>query len=260
MKALAADPKDRYASAEALRAALVRRPRVWPRAAVATVLTLGVLALGAAVLAPWRSSGQPAPPPLAGAPLDGRLEVLAFTPEEMVKALKLSTQKMRNPITQDGVLPLRRGEQVRLVAELDQPAYVYLVWVDGQGKATALYSSQPVPVSWLAWPGESEVRALKGPAGRETAVLLARRTPLPPGTRVEDLLKDLPAPTTGSGPDLEEVRVVDGREVPGTSGWTRGLDETSQVPDDPLSQLVARLRPHFDLIHAYRFAYEGGGP
>jgi hypothetical protein len=64
---------------------------------------------------------------------------------------------MRNPITQDGTLPLRRGEQVRLVAALDRLAYVYLVWVDAQGKADALYlrpgpdgdSSQPVPVPGL---------------------------------------------------------------------------------------------------------------
>lgn len=273
MKALAADPKDRYASAEEFRKALVGLTRVRPRAAVAAVTALGLLALLTAGLAlGWlRPPPDPQPPAVAvptdPGPLDGRLEVLAWTPQELVDALRLPTWNRSTPIT-DGVLPLRKGEQVRLVARLDRPAFVYLVWIDGQGKPTTLYPRaapaggipQAEPLPGLSWPGESKVRDLKGPSGRESAILLARQTPLPPGTRVEDLLKDLPAPRADSGPPLEQVKIVGGREVPGTTGRNRGLGEVSHDPDDPLSPLLARLKPHFELIHVYRFAYEGGTP
>jgi serine/threonine protein kinase len=38
-----------------------------------------------------------------------------------------------------GVLPLRPGDAVRIEATVDRPAYLYLVWLDGTGKATPVY-------------------------------------------------------------------------------------------------------------------------
>jgi hypothetical protein len=36
-----------------------------------------------------------------------------------------------------------------------------------------------------------------------------------------------------------------------------GLGDAPETIDDPLLQLMGRLRPHFEVIQAVRFAYQG---
>jgi hypothetical protein len=40
-------------------------------------------------------------------------------------------------------------------------------------------------------------------------------------------------------------------------GEHRGIGEVPKEIDDPLLQLLGRLRPHFELARAVRFAYQG---
>ena len=45
-------------------------------------------------------------------------------------------------IDDPGALPLLAGELVHLEARLNQPAYPYLLWLDGQGHVSVLYPRQ----------------------------------------------------------------------------------------------------------------------
>jgi hypothetical protein len=142
-------------------------------------------------------------------------------------------------------LPVRPGDLVSLEGRLSQPAYVYLLWLDGQGKTFSFwpwldrqFGSRPpseVPLATVLSPEAlGKGWPIRGPGGLETALLLARRTPLPAGTTV------LPG--------------VIGRLPPSP---LRDLGEETERIDEPLLQLIERLRPHFEVIRAVRFAYQG---
>ena len=99
---------------------------------------------------------------------------------------------------------------------------------------------------------------MTGPAGLETALLLVRQTPLPPGTKLADLIGRLPASPLRD-PQEVAVRGFDpGQLVRAIDrGIHRGLADEAERIDDPLLQVMERLRPHFDVIRAVRFAYQG---
>jgi hypothetical protein len=96
--------------------------------------------------------------------------------------------------------PLRTGDLVSIEAEVSRPAYLYILWIDTEGKVGPVYPwvegdwqrRRPEgPRDRLTLPEEKEDGVWKidpGPPGMETLVLLARETPLPPA---EDLLARL---------------------------------------------------------------------
>jgi Domain of unknown function (DUF4384) len=102
-----------------------------------------------------------------------------------------------------GALPLRPGDQIRVEARLNRPAYAYLVWIDSQGVAWPVYpwtpgdwTSRPpreMPVERLALPEVADDGwPMHGPRGMETLLLLARDKPLPADVRLDVLLAGLP--------------------------------------------------------------------
>jgi hypothetical protein len=171
-------------------------------------------------------------------------------------------------VEEPGALPVRRGEQVHLKVELNRPAYIYLVWLDGQGKIEPLYpwsrasGARPAtesPRDRLDSPPELDKGwPLQGPSGLETALLLARESPLPASIDLAALMGTLPPSPLHS---LEEL-AVRGFDPGGSTraidqGVHRGLGNEAEQIDEPLLKLMERLGPHFDLIRAVRFAYQG---
>jgi hypothetical protein len=172
-------------------------------------------------------------------------------------------------VDEPGALPARSGEQVRLEARFNQPAYAYLLWVDGHGNISAIYPwglkkglpeqvPQQEPREVVQFPPGRDGIILEGEEpGLETVLLLARRSPLPDGVSLKELIAELPPSPLR---DEREWAIVN-PDLPvqkRTMGRHRGID-TSQTKaiDDPLLKLVERLRPQFEVIRALRFAYAG---
>jgi len=267
LKAMAADPAARYPSAEALQKALdrfVAGPKILAIAVgVAGLVLLGSLAYALLPPTPNRSHSVVIPP-LAPTALAGELIVRVWSRGEGGKrGLKIDDPR---------ALPLLAGELVHLEARLNQPAYPYLLYLDGQGHVSVLYPRQDqkfgsTPAGDLPRETVHSPEALdgglrmKGPGGLETALLLVRRTPLPPNTDLAASIGPLPP-----SPLRNELEVAmrggdEGQPVePLRIAQNRGIDEQQTVKiDDPLLQLMERLRTswQFDVIKAWRFAYRG---
>jgi serine/threonine-protein kinase len=205
-KALAADPDRRYASAGELEKALrgfLRRRLV--AAAVAGGFLL--VAFVAAGIAWWPTTPRqahsvtggltPADPAVDGVdipkapapPLKGYLDVFVWEASSP-RQDKFEPAAHRQGIRLPQAVPLSPRDWVRIEARLSRPAYVYVVWIDTEGKATPIYPWQdddwnklpPVqqPRDRLSLPEKAgDVAPLApGPAGIETLLLLVRDTPL----------------------------------------------------------------------------------
>jgi CHAT domain-containing protein/tetratricopeptide (TPR) repeat protein len=96
-------------------------------------------------------------------------------------------------LAETGSLPMKAGTRFRLEGLLNQPAFLYVLWIDTAGDVTPLHgwqggTWQPQPAAreserlllpgWDETSGAHRSYPLEGPAGTETAVLLARREPL----------------------------------------------------------------------------------
>jgi serine/threonine protein kinase len=282
LKAMAASPKGRYASASDLAHALRgyrRRPLLFASVATAVVALVCLLSLVAwasrqrdrsfLAVNPAREGGN-SPTVTAAEQLDGDLILSLWSTDGNKRGLH---------VDETGALPARAGDMVHLEARLNQPGYIYLMWVSGQGELYLLHpwrkgTNGPVPAARAENltilvgsygsvvptdvlhepPQYNRGLEMAGESGLETAILLARSTPLPADTPLGDLLNDLPvSPLRDPGEwailDLHS-RVHMGRH--------RGLntDQTKEI-DDPLLRLMERLRPHFEVTRAVRFAYAG---
>jgi predicted Ser/Thr protein kinase len=179
-----AHPRADRVSARPLRALLT------PARCLAFALAVCLAAMAALWI--YRLGAFAAPPPLSGT-----LDVLVLTPGNGAGRL-LSI--IKNPDAR----PLRPGDQVRVQAALNRPAYVYLVWIDSRGEALPVYpwtkgrwSDRParqLPVERLSLPDEAGKywNMQPGHTGMETLVLLARETPLPEGIDLAPLFAGLP--------------------------------------------------------------------
>lgn len=138
--------------------------------------------------------------------------------------------------------------------------------MDSQGQIDPLFpwdrdfQAPPVetrPTDGLESPPELDKGwPVEGPSGLETALLLVRGTPLPATTDLARLVGRLP-PAPLRDPRELAVHGFD----PGLPSWSvdggrfRGLGKEAKQVDEPLMQLLERLRPHFDLVRAVRFAH-----
>lgn len=204
----------------------------------------------------------------APAALTGQLEVLLWsaTPDGPKQGIRVQDAN---------ALPAKAGERVQIRAKLNTPAYVYLVLIDSQGQAVPLAPWNPTnklavkhflplpanlqptteisspPNTAMGWP-------LNHKDGLETILLLARRTPL--DIDLGPLLANMPAVRLrnpeevlerGSDTDGPMLNLLDQHRT------HRGFDDDAAQIDEPLLELLQRLRPHFDLIRAVRFAHQG---
>jgi hypothetical protein len=234
------------------------------RAMLVPVLFLVVAT--AAVLV-WRSletSRGSAPAPAASAgPLRGSVDVLLWDPEDAARhGIGIRDAAAR---------PIHRSDQIRVKVAMERPAYVYLLWIGGDGKVAPVYPWRPGdwhnrpaqerPVERLSLPPELDRGwPMGGDAGMESIVLLARDTPLPATIDLESAVTGL-QPQKIQSPDAL-VEFEDGHPV------TDGVDH-SRAPlffdpqrlGDPLLQnqqlLEERLSRHFQFMGAVSFANRG---
>jgi hypothetical protein len=222
-----------------------------------------VAALLLAGLCIWqirRDAGSPAPP------LSGELIVAVWSPDGVSKrGLKVG---------EPGSLPVRNGEQLRAKARLNQPAHVYLLWLDSEGVATPLYpwnaGTRLVHKSLAAAPPEQAPQAVvqspgaadagwkvAGKSGLDTILLLARRTPLPADYGLAEVVGRLP-PTRAQSPLEWALRGCDRGEEVGSlnRGDNRAPEEEAARIDDPLLRLMDKLGEQFEVLRAVRFAHE----
>jgi serine/threonine protein kinase len=292
LKAMAAEPGERYASAEALQKALnryVARPRI--QAAIAGVLGVVVLAGGLYALSkrletqpsPRDSSlasmrgPLPSPIPAPLAPIKGRINLL------VVKSQDGTRRRLR--LQDPGAVPVRARDEVRIEARLDRPAYLYLFWISSDGTVAPLYpwkehdwSKRPlderkVKDAELPEIFDDVLEMPVSPPGMETLVLLAReQTPLPRGDE-KKLAQLLAGAAISSALDLDKpVWIEDGEEVAfersvaaadGDNLLSRGIPSPkTRKSDDPVLRIRAllseKVKPLGSYSQAVLFPNQGG--
>jgi serine/threonine protein kinase len=273
LKAMSATPSGRHPTAANLAAALEAYFQRPIRVALAAMFLL----FAASLVAYWTlppeggargPSGQPGaaqPGPATLPALEGAINVMIWNPDA-------SDRQRLNLIDRDA-LPLRRGDQVRIEATVNRPAYLYIVWIDTEGLAQPVYPW--VPGDWSrfdaaerpairvslpqtadkAWPIKP------GPPGMETLLLLARESPLPPRFDLRDRLTSLPRSAPQDARALvwfdDWALVQGGRE----GSRERGPSFFPVDVKDPVVQTQAllkeRLVPYFTMMRAVSFANRG---
>jgi serine/threonine protein kinase len=254
LKALAADPEERYPTAgqleSALRQYLCRR---W-----LGVGLIGVILLFAGTLGLWLL------PRGLSDPLSGDLIIRVWSEGEGGK------RGLRVDQPDSGALPVHDKEMIQMEVRLNRPGYAYLLWIDAAGRVDTYYpwnrhkdTIETPPPSQT--PQESllspELRAqgweVGPPCGLETILLLARTTPLPAEVKLAGVIGRMPA-TRLRHPQEFITRGYDrGRptELAPYDSHRGGSSEAKQI-DEPLLRLEERLRPHFEVIRYVRFAHQ----
>ena len=269
LRATAEKPTDRFPSAAAFAEALTRwmathaapPPSASPagpggrwRWLVVALLAAGLVLAGTLALWPWGL------PPVSAGHIDVRVWEKG---NERRQGLRLH---------EDGALPLRPNDKVRVDVQLDRPAYVYILWISTRGEVLPVYPwrqgewgnrpDREQPVQRLDLPDEpGGWRIDAGPPGMETLVLLARRTPLPRDVDLAALLGELPVQKEQ---DLgAAVWFENGRVVPRNTSHDRGprLFDADRIDDPVLGtqrRIKDRLQPLFDFTCGVSFANQGG--
>ncbi len=282
LKALAADPADRYATAEEFGWALKRFLDAPRRIGVAAGLLLAVtIAYGSLT----HRSAPPHPP------VDSRATDLeaSTTPRRIEPSTPDHPDPLRGEINlwvnepgnssrhavrlhQPGAVPLKTGDDVRVEARLNRPAYLYLFWLGSDGKVAPLYPWKEH--DWSRRPDhEDKVKAVELPEvidetmplppsapGLETLVLLARDdSPLP---------RDADATLERELAGLQTTRIPDGMRK---SVWlengqefvlfdhdnrpTRGAPSSkTRKSDDPVLRIRELLRKNLPGLGEYHQA------
>jgi serine/threonine protein kinase len=230
--------------------------RLWRRPLYLAAAVVALCLAGAAVWTLWPAAATPAP-------LKGSIDVTVTKKSNPQQALRLADP---------GALPLALGDEVRVEAELNRPAWVYIVWIDTTGKALPVYpwregkrKSRPArekPVKRLSLPEQAgEVWGIDpGPPGLETLLLLARETPLP-----KDV--DLEAALAGLRPEkMEDPRDMawfeNGLLVLDEERKGRAANLKSRPSRNPVVRINAALQErvgrYFSYTRAVTFANHGG--
>jgi hypothetical protein len=153
----------------------------------------------------------------------------------------------------NGALPVRPDDLIRIEVSLNQPAYVYLFWIDGSKQISPIYPWQggrwerrpeheqpvqrlelPEGDPSLGWPIQS------ARSGLETVLLMVREEPLPRGVNLQWLTPYLPAEEQVIDPSL--YFMLDSRKPV----QERGIDL-----ENPRHVDQVQLRLHEELLHRF---------
>jgi hypothetical protein len=285
LRAMAAEPAQRYASAAAFQTALQRYligPKVLAgfSGVCGIVLVVGVLHNA---LRPANPGALPLPheagaasskrlqlTPIASEPLRGRINLL------VVKSKDGARRRLR--LDAPGAVPVRAADEIRIEARLDRPAYLYLFWLGAEGKLAPLYPWKEH--DWRQRPArESKVSEAELPGilddimempasapGLETLILLAREdTPLPreDEAKLADGLSGAPVPLPpgmtsaiwiedGQEVGFERTRGGKGDRAADDAALTRGIpSHKARKSDDPVLRIRELLRKTVQPLGSY---------
>jgi len=167
-------------------------------------------------------------------------------------------------------LPLRADDLIQIQVEVNRPAYLYVVWIDSQGKATPVYPWTPgrweqrrkneKPSKRLSLPSAADYVPMEGPSGMETLMLLARDEPLPDNVELRKYFTGLPPTHLSERRAL--IRFDKGQPIAPAEDPERGPDFSHPVQiNDPVlttQRLIQeRVNQYFPLIRAVSVASEG---
>jgi hypothetical protein len=249
----------------------VRRRLGWAVGAVALAVVLGVAAYA---LRPGqgRSTHQetvsdPTPATMPAAPLS------VVPPQEHLSgALNVRIWDPKNDhrrglsLDDPGALPLHPGDQIRVEAEANRPAYLYIIWIGTDGAPKPVYPWKPG--DWAPFKHEQRTAnislpepvdggwPMEGGPGMETLVLLGRDEPIS-AVAIQDLFGDLPKQR------LQNSRSLVWFDQGQFSREKTRSPQFFNVEDlnDPIlttqRRLSERFQPYFPLFRAVSFANEG---
>ena len=260
LRAMAAEPADRFASAEAFQGALRRylhRPRALAAAAGLAVTAL-LIAQALTWLRPW--SSPPAlstvairlnPAPVAP-PMPVRIEAMELMHSRGDEASALGT------IGVDDTSDCLFDDEVRIRAQLSAPAYCYLIALHPDG-STQLYYPEgeageaiPPPLAdRLSYPAGNNFSPLTDGVGLQAYVLVASRQRLPAYREWRAWLGDLPWGRTRA----EGVWHYDGQQFeprPRRRSVPRPAREAVPAPFEAACRSL-RQAPGIDAIDAWAF-------
>jgi len=182
----------------------------------------------------------------------GTLDVLvARGPDQGRQYLMLNTP---------GVLPLQpKKDHVQVHAKLNKPAYLYVVWIDTEGKAGWVHPwdeknqrrpADEKPLDEFYWPSPTRAAELTGgPAGTETLLMFAREEKLPADTNLLAYFADLPKQKSKFRTEaawFENGQLVVHDRVRSSIGFDldRGRPDAKKTVDidDPVIRLQVLLR------------------
>jgi serine/threonine protein kinase len=271
MKALAADPAQRYPNARSLERALrgyLLRPKIALAGVAVALFAAGIAIVLTALLGrPQTPLGTASLQSLSQTPLTGDLTVNVWSPNGTKPGMTLD---------QPGALPVRTGEMLRVKVKLNQPAYTYLILLDSRGDVHPLHPWKPERGFRELPPAPRAIQELSLPEntpdkgweldehdGLETFLLLVRRTPLPDDYDLASRIGKYPsAPLRHPQEFVVRGAGFDGGNVDRdlhrgleSDVTKRGLNLEAKKIDEPLLQVFERLRPDFELIRAVRFAH-----
>jgi hypothetical protein len=293
LKAMAADPADRYGTAEEFGRALEWFLEARRRMGIAAGLLLA-LALSYAIYQRPIPAPRPSPDPgsnvvPASTSPDRMSNPSPERPAPLYRRITLRVEK-RKPgetherglrLNEPGAVPLVSGDGVRVEAEVDRPAYLYVLWLGSDGKVAPIYPWKDQ--DWTKRPErEEKVKNLDlpeetvetwplppSPPGLETLVLLAREdSPLPPEADTT-LERELAGPWTTQIPKgmtkavwLEHGKefVLDGQ---GKKQERSAPSPTPRTSDDPVLQIREVLKKKIEPLGNYNWAVivpNQGGP
>ncbi len=212
---------------------------------------------------PATAPGERSIPPVSAGAWKGSLDVVLWNQQDRARR----SLRLNDP----GTLPLRPGDEIAVEARLNRPAYLYVLWIDTDGRVQPVYPwrpghwedrpSQEAPLDRLRRPEAlDEFFAVEpGTAGMQTLVLLARQTPLPSAVDLRAELGPLPRQTEQ---DLRAaVWFENGVAVQDETG-RRALRFDVKKVEDPVLVAQQRLRElqrrcGFALTRAVSFADRG---
>jgi hypothetical protein len=271
MRCLAKQPADRYPTAadvaDDLRAGEVQRRGKLARRLTTALVTALMLALICVAVSRWPR----APLSPTSLPLLGTIDLMVWDPHD------LDRQGVR--IVETGAIPLQGGDCLRVSVQLNQPGYIYLLWLDTQGATLPVFPW--ADGRWDRRPGTEQARMVlalpreQGAGwvmrathdGIETILLLVRHSPLPPEIDLPQLLSEVSP--LALPPRCSVAWFQDGQPLAVADAFASSLDRHPVLNNvvgipDPLLQMQRRvaelLRPHFELIRAVSFPVAGENP
>lgn len=279
LKALAKNPKDRFSSGEDFATQLEhwlnrkKRRNLLVGSVSAFVVIAGLLALAVS------RGGSNNPIEVVAELTCEKFEIFLRPGEGIEKASWLKLPSV-------GTLPAKPGDLMFVEAKFNQPAYIYLFFVQADGKVKPLYPwsldgtglgkitmndipNHPGPSKELSWPplgvneGSPTRKAIRFDAspGLETILLLASKDPWPAGKTPAEILGDKPLPPRMLGSNLSEYTTIGADQSQPVQILlqenSRGIDDGLAEIKDPVESLLNKVANDFPVRRITWFGHVG---